>query len=556
MKKITILIAVFISVIQLNSQAQSWEWATTSASDGSFYTCSDAQGNVYQAGKFSGTASFSGTQLTSGPGYTNWFIAKYNSNGVLQWVKKALAGTTDREIIAMTADNASNIFIAGYFSETIEVAGTSITSVGDRDAFLAKFNTSGTLQWIKTGGGTYDEAINDLVCDDAGNIYATGFFTESATFGGQQLTSQSVNMSSDGMLLCYSSDGNISYAKSFGGLSSEAGHGIAIYDNHIYLSGHFRSNDFVFQTETLHWAGSGGDYDFFVAALNLNGQLQWLKGFTSGTGGILFRKESKLAANSTGLYFTGQFTETIDLGNGILNSQFNGANAFLAKFDFNGNTVWANALTGRQYVSVRDIIATPNHVYLAGNYTDTLKFLGQNYIGRFGNFAVAENNGFVISINSDGTLEWIKNVFPYQDGSLVGTLLIDGLAAYNNSVYVSSSFSNTISLGSLSPATDGVIGNIDALVAKIDVLANIDEHLKDLQVSVYPNPATEKIYVQTAVRDNYSISLLNTNGQIVMSDFRGAVSDFSLDISSLSKGIYFLEVRSEKNLSKSKLIIY
>jgi len=556
MKKITILMVSLITIIQLNINAQSWEWATTSASDGAFYTCSDAQGNVYQVGEFSGTADFSGTSLTSGPGYTNWFIAKYNNNGVLQWVKKALAGTAGKDIMSMTSDNAANVYIAGYFSETVEIAGTGITSVGYKDAFLAKFNTSGALQWVKTGGGTFDDEFNDLVCDDAGNIYVTGSFTETASFSGQELTSQSANFSTEGLLLSYNTDGNLTYAKSFGGISSEVGHGLTIYNNQLYLSGQFRSQNFVFQDDTIHWGGSGGNYDYFLAATNLNGQLQWLKGFTSGSNGFLFHKLSKLAANSTGLYFTGQFSNFIEFESDTLNGQTNAMNAFLAKFDFNGNALWAHAITGRAFVTTSSIVASSNHVYFSGNYLDTLKFLGQNYIGRIGVHTISENNAFIISINSDGTLEWIKNVLPYQDGPLVGVVLINDLAVSNNSLYVSASFSNTLSLGSLSPSTNGVTGNVDALIAKIDVLASIDEKWDELSVTVYPNPASELINIQTGVRDKYSVNVFNLNGQSVVKEVFYAVSNFSVDVSALNHGIYFLEVRSEKSISVSKLIIY
>lgn len=556
MKKITILMALFNTLSLLNIQAQSWEWAVTSASDEAFYNCTDNLGNVIQVGKFSGTVDFSGTTLTSGPGYLNWYIAKYNSNGVLQWAKKAMAGTGDREILALTTDASGNAIISGYFSTSAEITGTTITSVGDRDAFIAKYNSSGNLQWVKSGGGTYDENFTDLVCDPSGNVYATGFFIESATFDGNTLTGASVNFSSDGLLICYSPSGNVSFAKSFGGLSTDAGQSLAFYNDKLYLCGIFRSTAFVFQNLSLSWSGSGGDYDYFVSEINLSGQPQWLKGFTTETSAILFRKENRLAVNSSGIYFSGQFSNNINFGNGPLTSNSTACSGFLAKFDFLGNVSWAHAFTGHYLVTVKDVVATSDHLYALVNFTDTLSFQGQDYLGLFGNFSVAENNAFVASLSNSGTLEWFKLMLPYQNTSYLGTLRAESIAAYGNDLFVTASFSNTLTLETLSPATDGVNNNIDGLLAKIDINANGISKVTEPQITVYPNPASETIYVQAGVKDNYIITLLNTNGQIVMNLLSDEVSDFSLNVSSLSTGVYFLEVRSEKHISKSKLIIY
>lgn len=302
MKKITLIIAVIITVCQLNLSAQAWQWATTSQSDEVFYTSSDTLGNVYQVGKFSGTANFSGQTLTSGPGFYNWFLAKYNSSGTIQWVKKAMSGNGDREIIALTTDVSGNVLIGGYFSDTTIVSGTTILSHGDRDAFVAKYNQAGTLLWVKSGGGTYDDEFDNLVCDASGNVYAVGKFIETANFDGQIVPGILSNFNSDALLVCYNSSGAISYAKGFGGNQTETAEGVALYNNKLYMSGHFRSLNSVFQTDTIHWSGTGGGYDVYLAELSLSGDVQWVNGFNNKISSMLFRKGTSVAANSSGVY--------------------------------------------------------------------------------------------------------------------------------------------------------------------------------------------------------------------------------------------------------------
>src|SRR5258706_134144 len=64
-----------------------------------------------------------------------------------------------------------------------ELNQTVLTSAGADDIFVAKYNSNGTLQWAKGAGGTDIENGRDIAVDGSGNSYVTGFFGSSATFG-------------------------------------------------------------------------------------------------------------------------------------------------------------------------------------------------------------------------------------------------------------------------------------------------------------------------------------------------------------------------------------
>lgn len=240
MKKITLFFTVIIIVCQLSLSAQAWQWAVSSETEEAFYTTTDASGNVYQIGKFIGSGNFQGgVTLSQGGGYyNNWFIAKYNTSGQLQWAKEAFSQKGDREVMAFTSDSDGNIYYAGYFDDTLRVESSSAISHGARDAFLVKMNSSGNLQWIKTGGGINDDSFNDIVCANS-NVYAVGTYIPDATFETITLTGSTVNFSTEAMLLSYTTSGNLNFAKRFGGISQETGDGIYVYNNKIYFSGFF-----------------------------------------------------------------------------------------------------------------------------------------------------------------------------------------------------------------------------------------------------------------------------------------------------------------------------
>src|SRR6202035_2908510 len=74
-------------------------------------------------------------------------------------------------------------YVTGGFSSTAQFAGTTLVSAGGMDMFLAKYGRSGELLWIVQAGGPDDDTGQALAFDGAGNIYLTGWFTNSATFG-------------------------------------------------------------------------------------------------------------------------------------------------------------------------------------------------------------------------------------------------------------------------------------------------------------------------------------------------------------------------------------
>ncbi|MBK7968298.1 MAG: T9SS type A sorting domain-containing protein [Bacteroidetes bacterium] len=83
-------------------------------------------------------------------------------------------------------DATGNLYLAGYFQTTVDFnpgAGTNaLTSFGENDIFVAKFDPSGNFVWVnRMGGADFDYAYSVDV-DATGNIYTTGGFGDIADF--------------------------------------------------------------------------------------------------------------------------------------------------------------------------------------------------------------------------------------------------------------------------------------------------------------------------------------------------------------------------------------
>ena len=148
----------------------------------------DNQGNVYVAGDFEGTVDFdpgTGTTALSGNSLIEGFLAKYNENGDFEWVVGLISGNQNRvhdiEIDPVTGDP----FIAGYFTATVDFdplgSGNSLSSNTGLSPFIARYNTNGTLNWVKQFAGSGSSA-RSLTLSGDGTIWCTGTLGNTVDF--------------------------------------------------------------------------------------------------------------------------------------------------------------------------------------------------------------------------------------------------------------------------------------------------------------------------------------------------------------------------------------
>ena len=213
----------------------------------------DNSANSYVTGYFDGSATFGAgeanqTTLTSASG-NDVFVAKYNSSGALQWAKRA-GGTGFDEAYGIAVDGSGNSYVTGYFEGSAtfgqgQANQTVLTAAGGADIFVAKYNSSGALQWAKRAGGTVDEVGYGIGVDSSGNSYVTGYFEGSATFGQGQANQTLLTAAggSDIFVAKYNSSGALQWAKRAGGTVDEAGYGIAVDSSgNSYVTGYFEGS--------------------------------------------------------------------------------------------------------------------------------------------------------------------------------------------------------------------------------------------------------------------------------------------------------------------------
>ena len=177
----------------------------------------DAIGSIYIAGYFnSPNITFGSITLNNGDntGSTaDIFYVKYDSNGNVIWAKSA-GGTDDDDIASsVVVDNSGSVYVSGYIASTsITFGSITLTNTGNRDLFLAKFDTNGNVEWANSPDAN-NCMSNTTTVDDSGNVYVAGEFINSLTMGFTTLTS--VNSGNYDLFLAkYNPSGSVAWAKS------------------------------------------------------------------------------------------------------------------------------------------------------------------------------------------------------------------------------------------------------------------------------------------------------------------------------------------------------
>lgn len=143
----------------------------------------DATGNIYITGLSDGATLFDTTVITPHGSY-DMFIAKYNSSGNIQWVTNTLSTQWEqgRQVLV---DGSGNVYVGGEFYSfgTSSFPGINFTSKGYYDPFVAKYNHEGEFQWAQRGGSYQYDYLNGMALSDSGKVIITGTYGDSARFG-------------------------------------------------------------------------------------------------------------------------------------------------------------------------------------------------------------------------------------------------------------------------------------------------------------------------------------------------------------------------------------
>jgi Bacterial Ig domain/Beta-propeller repeat len=344
-------------------------------------------------GSFNGYPNPDNSDGFSNPNSYDAFVAKYNQRGQQLWIKQFGNRSGNESVRDLEVDTNGNIFMTGITDGSF--ANFKNAETGSVDGFITRFDSSGNQVWLKQIGTVGSDYLNGITFN-AGGIVVAG--TVATTLPGTTSLG-----GTDALLIKYDSNGNQVWTKQFGTSDYEQVDGLSTDSNgNLILTG--------FTTGAFPGFTHQGSNDGFVGKFDSNGNRLWISQF--GNDGSI--EPSEILADTNGnLYISGQ---TSGAFTGYSNNNF--YDAFLIKYDPNGNRVWLRQFgsTASEYVGKLAISQT-GQIAMIGATEGALP--GFTNLGEFGDI-------FVSTFDLNGQAGW-KRQF--------GTTVTDGAlsAAYDNS---------------------------------------------------------------------------------------------------------------------------
>ena len=391
----------------------------------------DSSGNVY----VNGVTNFTG-------GYDSMMIAKYDTNGNLDWQFTFGDSNTQERGHGIAVDSSGNVFVCGETTKNMTATG----------ALVAKLNNSGALQWQKTLDASQSQLFYDVVVDSSDNVYVGGYTTLSGY--------------TNYLVAKYSNSGNLDWKRSFGGSStSDNGRSVAVDSSgNVYVGG----------------VGTGagiGVYDSILVKYNNSGTEQWQRAL--GTSGQQIQIWAIASDSSDNVYVAGGYSSSY----------------FFAKYNSSGTLQWQRSFGGSGSDIGYGISADGNgNVYVVGSTSSS---------------GAGSNDILLITVPSDGTGTGTYGSFTYAASNhneatptynSSNPSLTDAAGTLNNpssgsftdqSVSLSDSI---ISMASTNLTSENYIGisdgaYTDGQTATVQLIGSVD----DAQSSLTPG---QKYYVQ------------------------------------------------------------
>jgi hypothetical protein len=296
-------------------------WSNVASGLANGFCAVDTNKNAY----FLGRATVSGN--------TDLWLAKYNSAGSVQWQKTIRNDATSANTAGgIVTDSSGNAYICGGLVKT------------NLRAFVAKYNSSGTIQWQKSlDNSTNSSYATGIALDGSGNVYITGYDSSS---GPAMFVAK------------YNNSGALQWQRKLPSLASGLyGSGIAVSSaGNVYAVGY----------------DNAGPYVGYVVAYNTSGTLQWQRRLTRATVSVLV------------------YGVTLDSSENvyIASAYGSGSDFIIAKYNSSGTLQWQRSigLAGTNDTPYSVVTDSSNNVYAVGSS--------------------AASKVLIVKYNSSGALQW------------------------------------------------------------------------------------------------------------------------------------------------------
>ena len=460
----------------------------------------------------------------------------------------------------MTVDNSGNIYLTGMFEDTVFFGGRDnfVVPLDSTDFFIAKINPDGLLLWTKIISGMGAEWLHDIEVDQAGNTFFIGDYGISLKVDTLYIETGAGIEVTESYLCKLNPDGKLLKLRR----STENNEDIILHDleidqqDNLYLMGRARG-DKAFNI-TFNHDSLTDIYSQFVACINKSFEGEWLvticdsaeilypggyglsviktdpqdhlyiSGYGSGDNDALFISKLK---NDGSVIWTDTIHDIIYKIGGIFtdrdgNVYLTGDDyGFFTKFSPEGEKLWMTMIESRVWTSV----VNPD------GYTIATYF---HNFGTLDGFIIIDPNGNIIYDYPFEGIEVEQLAMDEAGNIYYNGYFLDGITV--NEEVITTEQGNNYVIGTLKLAE--IIGGAQNEAAS---------HYTSLHL--FPNPVINFMTLKTNQGGSHNLEIITLNGKTVYNDIMQG-NDMQIDMSSFSKGIYFITIRSKDFVKTEKII--
>ena len=487
---------------------------------------------------------------------SNAVLLKYNPSGELLWGRALKTNNIGIEAYGIAIDQDNNVIISGLhqgnelYLDTVKVY--SDVNI-DEFAFILKLDELGQLLKYQTFAETKSGGFNNgggIAVDQSGHYYMNAK-TRYSIIDKNKDTIFKSDLNTKGrylLLFKLDQDFNPVWIKKHYNVDGYFGDVKVDGEDNIIVYGMFRGRELtvdsftVRNAETVYLDGNFGESEIYLLKVNSNGQAIWLKSI-QGKDIEACSKNDLTCDKDNNIYLGGVmgsdtvvFNERITLNKD--RRQLNYWDIFYAKYDKDGNCIWARPIiNGNDAIDDMSIHVLPTgHLIVSGNFSNQDLYAGNTTVGSKG-----QGDCFVLLTGNNGE---IITGFSYggNRNEFDGELWSDG-----KSLYILSSFgSSELQFGNVIVKNDTTDGSHDCLLLKysIESLTSATDLPDDqIVVGVYPNPTYEMLELQLPEelsRGSLFYNLYDIDGKWMCSGLLRS-GQTSIPVQSLQPGHYIIK---------------
>lgn len=518
------------------AQATDWQWAKAAGGDNfdaAMSLSTDPTGNLIVAGYFKSTSiTFGSETLTNTSSYEHMYLTKYDASGQVLWAK-SFGGKAQVIPKSVTTDADGNILVSGYFRyDTVAFGSTLLPNNGFRDMFLAKFDADGQVLWARSAGSG---SWDDGLCvhvDIGGNILVSGYFNGPTIKFGAITLTNSFPGSNISDIFLVKYDSDGHELWAISGGGISGDSGIAVSSD---ADGNIiLAGDFLSNSITLD--------NIVLTNTGINYDMFVAK--FDANGQILWAKTASghgdenpraVAIDASGnFYVVGDFS--------LFNVTFDATtlnlagedDLFLVKYNAQGNVLWAKSAGGNLDEFASSLSLDPSgNIVIAGYYKSPSVSIGSTSLTNAG-----AEDAFLAKYDPSGYVLWAKNLSGTKRDQ-ANDIHVDK----TGSIYMAGSFASPeLSFGATTLSNSGLD---DSFITKLDWTTAVSALNEEDWAQVYPNPASDQLYYELSPEAyNARLEVYDMLGKRILWQKINTPIGY-LDLTGLTNGVYVITLKAD-----------